>query len=163
MEVGSSSSGSGGHGNTKYNSRGRILGAGTVITSLLVLLCSLASMDLWRQYAINNSDYWYLQYTMGVRSGVDYWKLGFRLEDLEQKLGYQKNRIAEVKHAIQALDATPSLRLSSSSSSSSTGKGKHEELPRTRKARLMVHRLLNNETKIGQIRCGDGLCDHVCD
>ena len=129
-----------------------------LITILLILLCSLASMDLWRQYAINNADYWFLQYTMAVRSGVKYWKTGFRLEDLEQKLYYQANRIAEVKHALATLDASPSsLRMSKSSGTTDN----MEKIPRTRKARLIVHRLLNNETKIGQIRCGDGVDTHV--
>jgi len=157
------------------------LGAGALITALLVLLCTLALMDLWRQYAINHADYWFLQYTMAVRSGVDYWKLGFRLEDLEKKLEYQRRRIAEVKQALATLDATTSLRLGvatsgmSSSSGSSSGSSSSSSIigtssggnvadgtvQRTRKARLVVHRLLNNETKIGQIRCGDGTDTHV--
>ena len=153
------------------------LGAGALITALLVLLCTLALMDLWRQYAINHADYWFLQYTMAVRSGVDYWKLGFRLEDLEKKLEYQRRRIAEVKQALATLDATTSLRLGvatsgmSSSSGSSSGSSSigtssggsvaDGTVQRTRKARLVVHRLLHNETKIGQIRCGDGTDTHV--
>ena len=57
--------------------------SGSVVTALLILLCGLASLDLWRQYAINSADYWYSRYTAAVGSDDSFWKLGYRIEELE--------------------------------------------------------------------------------
>ena len=123
--------------------------AGSIITALLVLLCSLASLDLWRQYAINSDDYWFLQYTKALRSDSSFWKLGFRVEDLEMKLESQKQSWSNVMHAMNSLaprfSMTPqSLRPSLQS-----------DISLTRRSRLVVHGLLNNDTSVGHIRCGD--------
>lgn len=59
--------------------------SGGIVTILLIGLCALASLDLWRQYAINSADYWYYQYTNAVGSDDAFWKLGYRLEDIELK------------------------------------------------------------------------------
>jgi hypothetical protein len=123
--------------------------AGSIITFLLILLCTLASLDLWRQYAINSDDYWFLQYTLAVRDNDDYWKLGYRLEDLEIKLESQKQRWIKVTNAINEL--TPRFSMTTKSL-------RPQELPddiaMTRRSRVTVHALLNNETSVGQVRCG---------
>jgi hypothetical protein len=122
--------------------------AGHVITALLVLLCSLACLDLWRQYAINSGDYWFLQYTLAVRSDDSYWKLGFRLEDLEQKLQSQKQRWSAVAHAINTLAPRFSI------TPHSLRPNLQNDISLTRRSRLAVHNLLNNETSVGQVRLG---------
>jgi hypothetical protein len=125
------------------------ISTGSIITSLLVLLCSLASLDLWRQYAINSDDYWFLQYTLAVRGDDSYWKLGFRLEDLEQKLESQKQRWSDVIRAINTLAPRFSL------TPHSLRPNLPDDISLTRRSRVAVHNLLNNDTSVGQIRCGE--------
>lgn len=123
--------------------------AGSIITALLALLCSLASLDLWRQYAINSDDYWFVQYTLAVRSDDSFWKLGFRVEDLEQKLESQKQSWSNVMHAINSLAPRFSIAPQSLRPNS------RNDISLTRRSRLAVHNLLNNDTSVGQIRCGE--------
>ena len=122
--------------------------SGKIITSLLVLLCALASLDLWRQYAINSSDYWYLQYALAVRSSDKFWKLGFRLEDLEIKLESQRQRWASITQSINTI--APRFSLTPKSLRPNIA----DDVSLTRRSRLAVHNLLNNETSVGQVRCG---------
>ena len=126
-----------------------MMDAGTIITALLILLCTLASLDLWRQYAINSDDYWFLQYTLAVRNDDSLWKVGFRVEDLEQKLEAQKQRWSSVLHAVNTL--APRFSLAPHSLRPSI----QNDILLTRKSRSAVHNLLNNETSVGQIRCGE--------
>jgi hypothetical protein len=121
---------------------------GKIITALLVLLCTLASLDLCRQYAINSSDYWYLQYALAVRSSDKFWKLGFRLEDLEIKLESQKQHWASITQAINII--APRFSLTPKSLRPNLA----DDVSLTRRSRLAVHNLLNNETSVGQVRCG---------
>lgn len=123
--------------------------AGSIITVLLILLCTLAALDLWRQYAINSDDYWFLQYTLAVRDNDNFWKLGYRLEDLEIKLESQKQRWISVTNAINEL--APRFSLTSKSLRTPS---LPDDISLTRRSRLAVHNLLNNETSVGQIRCG---------
>ena len=123
--------------------------AGSIITVLLILLCTLASLDLWRQYAINSDDYWFLQYTLAVRDNDDYWKLGYRLEDLEIKLESQKQRWITVTNAINEL--MPRFTMTSKSLRPPKPA---DDISMTRLSRVAVHGLLNNETSVGQVRCG---------
>lgn len=122
--------------------------AGSIITALLVLLCTLASLDLWRQYAINSDDYWFLQYTLAVRSDDSLWKLGFRVEDLEQKLESQKQYWISITHAINTLAPRFSI------APHSLRPNLQSDISLTRRSRVAVHNLLNNDTLVGQIRCG---------
>ena len=121
---------------------------GKIITALLVLLCTLASLDLWRQYAINSSDYWYLQYALAVRSGDEFWKLGFRLEDLEIKLESQKQHWMSIMQSIDTI--APRFSLTPKSLRPNIA----DDISLTRRSRLAIHNLLNNETSVGQVRCG---------
>lgn len=122
--------------------------AGSIITALLVLLCTLASLDLWRQYAINSDDYWFLQYTLAVRNDDNFWKLGFRVEDLEQKLESQKQYWISITHAINSL--APRFSIAPHALRSNL----QSDISLTRRSRVAVHNLLNNDTLVGQIRCG---------
>lgn len=123
--------------------------AGIIITALLILLCSLAAIDLWRQYSINSDDYWFLQYSLGVKNDDNYWKLGFRIEDLENKLESQKEKWTKITNAMNTL--VP--RFSITPKSLRKKKSLPDDVYTTRKSRVAVHNLLNNETSVGQIRC----------
>ena len=103
------------------------------------ILIVLASLDLWRQYAINNDDYWFYNYAFGVKSSNDFWKLGFRIEDLEYKLQEQKSFLLQAKTEISAL--------------SSMFRATTEKYQRGRKARNIIHDLLRNDSSVYQIHC----------
>lgn len=105
------------------------------------MLCLLAALDLWRQYAINSEDYWFAGYGAAVRSSPHFWKLGFHIEDLEQKIDYQTKRLEITRHDIGVL--TPPLRHSTDS------------FTKRRNIQSTVHNLVVNDTSVVQIRCQD--------
>lgn len=120
--------------------------ASNVVTILLGLLCVLASLDLWRQYAINSAEYWFLQYSLAVRSDVNFWKLGYRVEDLELKVESQKKRLVALRHAMDSLAPRFSL-------DAKTLRQNQHDFAHTRRARVAMHNLLTNDSSIFQIRC----------
>ena len=119
----------------------------TIITVLLIALCTLAALDLWRQYAINSDDYWFYQYSMAVRSSNDFWKLGFRLEDLEKKMDAQQQRWYDIRRAVENL--SPRFTLDPKSLRHNV----EGDITHTRLSRVTMHNLLNNDTAVYQIRC----------
>ncbi len=122
-----------------------------VISFLLVLLCCLAGLDLWRQLAIKSEDFWYSHYTQAVKSNNNYWKMGYRLEDLELKIDSQKNRWKSIRHVIDSL--APKFRIDAKSLR------RHSlSITNTRQSRIAIHDLIRNDTAVYQIRCEkDGL------
>ena len=46
----------------------------TFVSSLLLLLCALAGIDLWRQYIGRYHDVLFYQYSMGMQSDKNLWK-----------------------------------------------------------------------------------------
>jgi len=119
---------------------------GFIISLLLGLLCCLATLDLWRQFAINSADYWFLQYSTAARSDDNFWKMGFRMEDLELKIDAQKSRWASVRAALDSL--APRFRLDRE-----TLRQNQHDFAHTRQSRLAMHRLLVNDSAVVQIRC----------
>ena len=117
------------------------LDAQNLITIALVFLCTLAALDLWRQYAIKSGDYWFVAYTGATRSSENFWKIGFHIEDLEKKVQYQSDRFEAVRHEIGVLN--PPLRHS------------NDKFTRRRSMQNAVHRLVGNDTSVVQIRCED--------
>lgn len=113
-----------------------------LMSILLVILCVLASLDLWRQYALNDMDYWFSKYVDGVKVSSDSWKLGFRLEDLEIKIDDQKKILDQVTwHTF----ATPWH---------SVFRNEKHDFMSTRRSRLIIHSLIHNESAIFEIGCG---------
>ena len=113
----------------------------SVITIALVALCILASLDLWRQYALNSDEYWFTGYRAAVRSSDFFWKLGFHIEDLEQKISFQRKRFESIRHAVGVLH--PPLRHST------------DTFTKRRNMQNAVHRLVGNDTSVLQLRCQD--------
>ena len=66
---------------------------GYVISTMLVILCCLAGLDLWRQIAIRDEAVWEEHYSSAVKSSLDFWKFGYRLEDIELKIEEQKAKL----------------------------------------------------------------------
>lgn len=120
--------------------------ASTIITLLLVILCLLASIDLYNQFSINSDEYWFNEYTLATRSSNDMWKLGYRIEDLEIKLASQNDYIKSVRHTLNNL--APRFRLDTQ-----TLRSNLHDFTHTRQARVAMHDLLYNESSVYQIRC----------
>eukprot|EP00607_Mallomonas_marina_P000424 CAMPEP_0182437390 /NCGR_PEP_ID=MMETSP1167-20130531/85012_1 /TAXON_ID=2988 /ORGANISM="Mallomonas Sp, Strain CCMP3275" /LENGTH=635 /DNA_ID=CAMNT_0024630287 /DNA_START=37 /DNA_END=1944 /DNA_ORIENTATION=- len=112
---------------------------GNVITMLLAILCVLASLDLWRQYALSDSDYWFYQYSLAMKSDTKMWKLGFRLEDLEYKIIDQKLHWNEIWSALSLL--------------SKPFRGQTRSFQKLHKSTHVLQSLLVNESSVYQIRC----------
>lgn len=117
---------------------------GHVISSLLILLCCFAALDLWRQMSIKSENFWFTQYSSAVKSSYEYWKMGYRLENLEIKLENQKLRWKSIRHVVERL--TPKLTAKSLRQNGHT-------ITSTRESRIAVHDLIRNETNVFQIRC----------
>lgn len=118
----------------------------TLITVLLVVLCAMASMDLWRQYALRNESYLFDQYTQAVSTDSKYWKFGFKLEDLEFKLNYERVTLNKILDTL----SHPSYQLRWNKGNV---EGKEETLKDIRKYRNNVGILQINSSAVYQIRC----------
>lgn len=117
---------------------------GYVISTILVLLVCFAGLDLWRQFTIKSENFWYAHYTSAVKSNYDYWRMGYRLENLEVKLENQKARWKSIRHVVENL--TPKI--------STTALRQHgHTITLTRESRIAIHDLIRNETSVYQIRC----------
>jgi hypothetical protein len=119
-----------------------------VIVALLVLLCTLAASDLWRQLALKYEDTWYNNYVNAVKHSNDFWKIGFRLEDIELKSEFQSNYWTTIRHQIET-SLSPKFKLDKNSLRQNTG-----NIAYTRQSRIALHNLLQNDTSVYQIRCG---------
>jgi hypothetical protein len=127
---------------------GAMLEATTVIVALLVVLCSLAALDLWRQMAIKSDNYAYSNYAKAVKFSDDFWKLGFRLEDLEVKAAFQHTYWVAIKHQIDTALA-PKFKLDKNTLRQNT-----HNIAYTRQSRITLHNLLRNDSAVYQINCG---------
>ncbi|KAJ1429457.1 hypothetical protein B484DRAFT_361726 [Ochromonadaceae sp. CCMP2298] len=125
-----------------------MLEATTVIVALLVVLCSLAALDLWRQMAIKHEDSAYTNYAKAVKFSGDFWKLGFRLEDLEVKAAFQHTYWLSIKHQINTALA-PKFKLDKNTLRQNT-----HNIAYTRQSRITLHNLLRNDSSVYQINCG---------
>ena len=115
--------------------------APSMINISLVILCILASLDIWRQYALNSDDYWLYAYELAIRSSEQFWKLGFHIEDLEQKIQFQTDRFESIRHNIGVLN--PPLRHST------------DTFTKRRIMQHTVHKLVGNDSLVVRIRCED--------
>lgn len=120
-----------------------------LITVMLILLCSLAALDLWRQTAIKNDAVWFEQYTHSVKSSYRNWKIGYRLEDLEIKLESQKERYKSIRHLLATL--APKFRVDTK-----TLRTNSRSITNTRQYRIAMHDYLMNDSTVFQIRCESG-------
>jgi hypothetical protein len=126
---------------------GAALDSTALITGLLVFLCTLAAIDLWRQYAIRGDNYWYDRYTHAAKSSEEFWTLGFRLEDLEQKLIQEDKYLEDVKKAVDSLAPKlldiPALRGHN-----------HYDFVHSLTSASALEKLMYNDSSVFQLRCG---------
>ena len=119
-----------------------------VITILLIILCSLAAIDLWRQFVIHSKTYWFNQYKNAVKSSNDFWKIGYRLEELEIKLQIQKNIWDNIRQTFNRLNIK-------SDKSSLLRKDKIHNLSEIQQLRKTIQNYLYNDSLIYQFKCED--------
>ena len=120
----------------------------SVIIGLLAILCGLAALDLWRQSAIRNEDSWYKNYVTAVKHSDEFWKIGFRLEDLDIKTDFQLSYWQTIKHQIDTA-LSPKFKLDRNALRQNTN-----NIAYTRQSRIALHNLLQNDSSVYQIRCG---------
>eukprot|EP01036_Dinobryon_divergens_P027179 gene27178-35905_t len=124
------------------------LDSANVVTGMLILLCTLAGLDLWRQLAIKSENNAHAEYVSAVKYSDEFWSLGYRIEDLELKLSTQNNRSAAIKNAIESLPY-----ISDSDNNNLLRKHKAASVSDIRDSRIVMHSLLYNDTLLYKIRC----------
>jgi hypothetical protein len=119
-----------------------------MISIMLIVLCSLAALDLWRQYAIKSHNSWFDMYVKAATHNENFWKFGYRIEDLELKLELQHNRSLAIKKQIDHLPYMLSLE------NTLRYKNALNNVPYIRHSRIVMHELGHNDSAIYIIRCG---------
>ena len=94
-----------------------------VITILLVILCCLATYDVWKQYAYGDQKYWNEWYSLALRSDETFWDLGFRIENIQIKTEITTRLLQNRRELVDAI-SLPTIRSRLSSSTTS-----HAKLP----------------------------------
>lgn len=118
-----------------------------VITILLVLLCIMASLDIWRQYAVKTDNFWQQHYRQAVRYSYDFWRMGFRLEDLEIKNEKQHKHLEQYLHKVD-MSVAPQLTLSGNMLRRNT-----RYVEYVRDSRIALYNIQHNDTKVYHITC----------
>lgn len=120
-----------------------------IIIVLLVILILLAFTDLLRQYQIKSYNLLHQNYMKAVKWSNDFWKLGYRIEDLELKVEFQSKYWSVIKHQIQTA-LSPKFKIDRYTLRQNT-----HNFAYTRQSRIALHNLLQNDTSVYVIRCGD--------
>lgn len=121
-----------------------------IITALLIALCSLAALDLWRQYAIRGELYWFERYVKATKTNVGLWTMGFRLEDLEGKLFAEESRLKSTRSSIELL--SPDILHIQAALRAGNHQNKYDFL-HSRRSIDTLHHLMHNDTSIFRLRC----------
>lgn len=121
----------------------------TVISVLLVVLCIMASLDIWRQYAVKNDNFWQQHYRQAVRYSYDFWRMGYRLEDLEIKNEKQTKHLQQYIHKID-MSVAPQLALSKNMLRRNT-----RYVEYVRDSRIALYNIQHNDTKVFHLTCED--------
>lgn len=132
-----------------------------IITGLLLTLCILAALDLWRQYAINNDDYWFYHYSQAVKSQDEYsvkhdfWKFGYEIEDLEMKLFDQRDKLHAISSAIDRihLHHFHSSSVDNKALRHNSEKVLENDYEKIRMSRTILHQVLTNDSSVFHIHC----------
>lgn len=119
------------------------------ISILLVVLCTLAALDLWRQMALKSEAFWLQHYTAAIKSRYQLWRVGFLTEDLEIKLEHQND---ELKQLLTSIDRSlaPRFHFTNPKGALRQNVGNIEF---TRAARITIHNMYRNDTSVHYITC----------
>jgi len=120
-----------------------------IITGLLVLLCSLAALDTWKQYTSGDQDYWTEWYSLAIRSDPQLWKIGFRIEDVQIRAEIFRNMLFNKRNLMERVHV-PSVRSRSKSHPIDT-----DAMVRRRGHIVELNKLSVNVSSIFTISCGD--------
>eukprot|EP01040_Poterioochromonas_malhamensis_P009189 gene9189-9971_t len=126
-----------------------MIDSGYVIAALLVTLCILAALDLWRQFAIKDEAQFELNYSKGITLNPQFWKIGYQLEDIEVRIDSQYERFQKILHNID-MNLAPRFVLNKNTLRNGNS---IRNIEYTRKSRIVIHELEQNDTEIFQIRC----------
>lgn len=118
-----------------------------IVYGLLIILCILAALDLWRQFAIKNDKYWQENYSNAVKSDIKFWKLGYKIEELELKLETQSKRFNQFLYHV---DSTIAPRFSLSPKAL---RHNLHNIEYTHDSLISLHEMLHNDTQVYQITC----------
>ena len=120
--------------------------ANQVILCMVLVLVVLAATDLWRQFDIHSISSWFDRYKVAVAYSNDFWKLGFRLENLDLKLERSSARLQQVQRVLDSL--LPRIRLDKELLRTNM-----HDFAHTRASRIAMHGLLMNDSAIFKIHC----------
>mmetsp|Transcript_16648 Transcript_16648/g.18018 ORF Transcript_16648/g.18018 Transcript_16648/m.18018 type:complete len:622 (-) Transcript_16648:1321-3186(-) len=126
-----------------------MIDSGYIIAALLVTLCILAALDLWRQFAIKDEAQFELNYSKGITLNPQFWKIGYQLEDIEVRIDSQYERFQKILHNID-MNLAPRFVLNKNTLRNGNS---IRNIEYTRKSRIVIHELEQNDTEIFQIRC----------
>lgn len=121
-----------------------------LIAGMLAVLCTLAALDLWRQYALKNESWMHQHYTDAVKSKYELWAMGFQIEDLEIKLEHQNEELKDLLHLIDSTLAPKFLFANLRRNQGNVG-----NIEFTRTARIATHNMYRNDTSVHYITCGE--------
>ena len=117
-----------------------------VIAALMAVLLVLAGTDVWRQFTIRSISSWFEHYKLAVSFNDDFWKLGFRMENLDLKLERSSARLKQVQNVLDSL--LPRIRLDKE-----LLRVNMHDFAHTRSSRIAMHELLMNDSAIYKIHC----------
>lgn len=123
------------------------LDEGHLITILIITLCILAVLDIWRQYAVRSDSFWVQHYNSAVKSSYQFWGIGYRLEDLEIKLEKQQKHLHHYLHYVDTTLA-PKFVLSGNVLRRNT-----HYVEYVRESRINLYNMQHNDTQVYKIRC----------
>jgi hypothetical protein len=125
------------------------------VTILLILLCVLASLDLFQQYRSKYNEMIFYQYSLGMQTISDLWDIGYRAENLDMKLQYQQNSL---KSLMKSFSQSLSLSSSSSISLRSHDSSSHKKHFMNRK---VLRNLLENYHEYNLNRTYEIWCEEI--
>jgi len=136
--------------------------SGVSITILLVILCLLAGLDLWRPYLLNSEDYNFKLYSKAMKgrqldSPDKFWKIGYRLEDLEDILLSQYSAWQHIRSSLEGIKSTAVQKELTTNALRQDNAVivKSNDLQVIRKSRIIIHEILTNDSSVYHIHCGD--------
>ena len=123
----------------------------SILTAVFtVLLCLLASLDMWHQYSFQAQKYISDQYTRAARHSSEQWLFSYRLEELEEKLSTERNRTTDVLNSLGS-GTYSQLRWNRLSSNL-----KEDGFVSNRDLRTQLDSLVHNLSSVYSIRCETG-------
>lgn len=115
--------------------------------ALMVVLCVLAALDLWRQIAIKSQEQLIQQYKDALKHSYDFWRIGYRLEEVDEQVEVEASRLVSLSASVDSIvrerNKDKSLR----------SHGKSESVEHIRRSLVLAHSMIRNSSSVFHIRC----------